>query len=446
MLPFRTKDRPKHARAEHRSPHRSVAMVLLVSVAAALGLPSTAAPEQPLPLAQERKLVDRLLAEEFRRLVGQNADPATPIDNRKHSYYAIAELGTPEAVEFLRRTYEQRKAAGKLYPENDSPDLVFMLWNIPTPESAALLLQMIRDGHRDLRLVKAYAAVAGDAALPELRRLPAEGKNDDIRVGARMELIRLGNETAVKDVLRRLAPPGPDEKDRQRVSDAIGCVIEARLVAAVPELRRLSDHFGPDDASHLHHRVVHTLLFLRDMRSIPRAIRLLEAAPPNAAEKWGLRPTVDVLREVTGQHLGNDAVAWRRWWEEQGKQDPNFTRPADWAAQPQVRAEAAAVEAAFLEWARTPAAGPIVPGPVVYVQEPTGKRPSTESVRYYREVELRLLRVPRIRIDGIEVERDRALVNFYGPSDRHGRGPSAELVKGKSGWTVRGYVKTTDAP
>jgi HEAT repeat protein len=411
-------------------------LLALALIAAVAG----SAAAEPIPLAQERRVVDRLLAGEYRRLVSEIEDPATPGDNRRSAYYRIAELGTPDAVDFLRRTYEQRKRAGTLYPggERDAPDLVFMLWNIPTPESAAVLLRMIRDGHRDLRLVTAYAAVAGEAALPELRLMVKNGRNEDIRVGARQELIRLGDEAAVEDLLRRLEPPAPNERDLERVETAVGNVVEARAAAAIPALRRLSDHFGPRDASRLHHRIVHALLFLRDRQSVPRAIALLEAAPPQAAQELGLRGTGGVLADMTGQRFGDDAAAWRRWWDETGKHAGNLAPPAP--------GETADVEAAFLAWAKSPAAGPVVPGPVVYVQDPSGKRVSTESVRYNRESELGLLGVPRIRIDEIRVEADRGRVNFYGPTDRHGRGRTAGLVKDARGWSVRGYVKNGDDP
>jgi len=100
MLPFQSEDDSNPSHSEYRPSHgpaATILVILLTWVAPALSAPSPAVPAQPLPLADERKLVDRLLAEEFRRLVAQNVDPATPIDNRKYSYGAIAELGTPDA-------------------------------------------------------------------------------------------------------------------------------------------------------------------------------------------------------------------------------------------------------------------------------------------------------------------------------------------------------------
>jgi len=91
----------------------------------------------------------------------------------------------------------------------------------------------------------------------------------------------------------------------------------------------------------------------------------------------------------------------------------------------------------------TPAGG-VVPGPAVYVQDHSGRCRSSETIRYYREAELRLLDVPRIQIDAVTVTDDVARVSFYGPSDFHGPGPTVELTRDQRGWTVKGYVNVPE--
>jgi hypothetical protein len=403
-----------------------------------------AARRAPPPLAEERARLDRMVSKEVRRGIAQIRHPGTSRDNRASLYYQVAEFGTSEAVEFLAETYEEEKRRGPHagYP-HDGPDLIMMLWGIPRPESADVLLRMLQDGRGDLRLIDAYTAVAGTESVPHLRRLLDKPPNETVRYGAWRALLHYKEPRAVADYLAELRPRGEDPTAVQYLCDLMDWAPGAKLTEAIPSLQALLRHKAPDGGRYLRHRIIPTLLRLGHWASVPDAIETLpeyaSAGNPAIASSGG---TPAALREVTGQDFGSDVGRWRRWWEEHGRHQAGTTsRSATPSAAALETTEA--VEQAFLLWAMSPA-GRVVPGPVVYAQDQGGQRRSTETIRYYREAELRLLDVPRIRIDGITIKGDTAEVSYYGPDDFHGPGPTAELVRGPHGWTVKGQFYRSD--
>jgi hypothetical protein len=221
----------------------------------------------------------------------------------------------------------------------------------------------------------------------------------------------------------------------QRLYDVIDWARAAELREAIPSLRRLAQHYQGRANSPIRRRIQDTLLRLKDWESVPGAIQLLEidaaslAAPAGASDDM-----VGSLNWLTGQRHDRDARRWRQWWEEKGQYQAGPQRPAPAAVERPPLHEVRLVEKAFLEWARSPDG--VVPGPVVYVLNSEGSRASDETIRYYRDVELRMLSVPRVRIDDLTIDGNHARVSFYGPGDFCGPGPTLELVKSDGQWAV----------
>jgi hypothetical protein len=428
----------------HDAPRRTRALLvgssLTACVVVCIASMRTASGRWPPPLADERTLLDRMTSAEVRRLIAEIRHPGTSEDSRAGLYQEVAGYGTPEVVRFLAETYEEQQRIGRGKYRREL-DLVIMLWGIRRPESADLLLRMLRDGNPDLRLVDAYTAVAGDEAVPQLRALLDNPPNETVRYDVWRAQLRCKEPRAVHDYLAQLRPAGQKPQDVQSLYDFVGWASAFDVAEAIPALRALAPHY-PAGGS-LRRRIVHTLLRLGDWASVPDAIELLAGKAAAPAPGAGSQDdTVAVLRAVTGEDLPTDVGRWRRWWEEQGRHQTKRKASSPVVATPP-REMIEAVEQAFLTWAATQ---PDLsePGPVVYVQVQGGWRRSTETIRYYREAELRLLDVPRIRIDGIKIDGDVARVSFYRPHDFHGPGPTAELKRNGRGWTVRGLVYESD--
>jgi hypothetical protein len=407
-----------------------------------------AAGREPLSLAAEHRRLDRMISNEVRRGIAQIRHPGTSRDNRRFLYGHVASFGTPEAVEFLAETYEEYKRHSRLGDlDREGPDLTFMLWRIPRPESADVLLRMLQDGVGDVRLIDAYTAVAGNESVPHLRRLLDKPPNETIRYGAWRALLHYKEPRAVADYLSQVRALGRTPEDLRRLSTLLTWAAEARMTEAIPTLETLARPDGV--AAHpLRSQIVRALLRLGHWASVPEAIELIanevarrgsavDAASQIASPEGSLTPSVDVLMEVTGEDFGTDFGRWRLWWNEQGRHQSHSAN----AATPPTPETTSAVERAFLTWAITPAGG-VVPGPVVYVQGDRAR--STETIRYYSDAELRLLGVPRIRIDGITIKGDTVRVSYYGPDDFHGPGPTAELTRGAHGWTVKGKAYVSE--
>jgi hypothetical protein len=385
----------------------------------------TASTAGPPTLWAERKELAEMRTAEFRRLSAVLGTSGTQTDNGV-VFRQIAELGTPAAVRFLSDAYERGKRSGRQYP--DGPDLLFLLWQIRTEESAAVLLRMIKDGQHDARLVRAYAEAAGPGCVPELRRIREYG-SVTARGGAQLELLRSGDEPLVREYLERLSP---DQLrlagGRGRVQSALTTVCDAGLVRAAPTLRRLAEHLSENPRDLLYVRTVHALLYLGDSAGVPLAIRVLEVTRPGERLEPGGSSIAESLRYHTDQTLGDDATAWWAWWERGGKDAPLYTGEHCIRAGPAVRWAAIA-------WARSTASGPMFPGPAVYVHGDF--RRSTEAIRFLAEHEATLL---GIQLNSVVVDKCngvRATVTVTTAADRAFQiGTPLELTKGQSVWSV----------
>jgi hypothetical protein len=399
----------------------------------------TPAPPQHEPFGVERRRIDRMAAKEFRRAVAAAEHPGTPPGNRAAHYQRVAGFATPEAVECLRRAYEEGKRTGRLYPAGEprGPDLVALLWGIQRSESAALLLRMIDEGHHDLRLVEAYNAVAGAEALPQLRRLAAANPELAVRISARTALLRRRHGPTVREFLEELCSLDP-AAHAQDVFNELHRVQETRLVEAIPAVREMAAEFQARGLPGLEHRALVVLMSLGDRQSVPAAIVLL-GSPETYRSSQRATELEEAMQRCTGQRFAGDAERWRRWWKTAGKHAP----PPPAGPEPDApSAEVGAIERAFLEWYR----GDGRAGPMTYVEGRPRNPDSTETIRYYTADELRLLGKPAIRFQRLLIRGNRAWLIFVHDSWMCGTGTPIELGKDAGVWKVLGQAKWDENP
>jgi ParB family chromosome partitioning protein len=113
-----------------------------------------------------------------------------------------------------------------------------------TPQAQALLVQVLRDPEKEVRL-KALETLVGEDAQDALREA-LKNPHDDVRVRAAAALARQGAKKALAPLLTLATQPEPQEKERQTdwqnvVSAALGGLAELADPAAQPQLYPLLD-------------------------------------------------------------------------------------------------------------------------------------------------------------------------------------------------------------
>ncbi|HUD70761.1 MAG TPA: hypothetical protein VMQ62_02265 [Dongiaceae bacterium] len=405
----------------------AIRAALLTFILGFLSAPLPAAPAPDLP--KEEALLARLKEDRYEALAGQLREAAG--EQRMGVLLQLASLGTERAIDLVDRNIDSVA---------DRPTLLNAVASEGHREAGPLLLRAVRTWGPDAgHPIERLHFVLGPEVADELRRTAGATTSDAVRRAVRAELIRLGDGRAIADLRRDLAAAKlASRDDAQSAIDILSVASECFEVAGVVgALFRRVDPGRSDVHRQLTQYAAGVALWLGDRDSVGRVVELLGSPSPAALKYPGLHSLEEILTRNTHQVFATTGE-WKAWWESTGRRTPLFTvhvPPAD---------EAAIINAA-VAWGRTPAAGPLISGPIVYLQDDAKYRRGREQVqagldagiRPYTGGELTLLEKRPFAVFEIESNGETAFATLGDGSNRSNwRLARLELAKREGAWRV----------
>jgi HEAT repeat protein len=261
--------------------------------------------------------------EEFERVVLLKSEPlpASPPRLSEHIIEELASLSPQKQAEMLvQRTVNHYEGAIELLAERvDGWRGQLQL----TPEFNGLLMTAINSN--DLRVRAAALEVFLAAYNVEKTEIAANKlmnriqDEPDARPWALWMLGALGNRGMEPErVFTTLLDYVKDPSEETRVWAIEGLA----LLGSENTIRPLLDTFRSDPSMRVRERAACSLaqsgMLTKDLRmtAVPEMISMAEDPSVDAATRnW----VYQALRDITGASVQNDSVAWRRWWDENGR-------------------------------------------------------------------------------------------------------------------------------
>ncbi len=365
-------------------------------------------PRPPSPVGEQRRL-RHLRAERFRACKALVLDRTADDGPRLIVFGKIGGLlDQPGALALVQQVYDEPFGGNRKTSKwRLRLPIIEMLGAWGGPDAVPLLLRATRDKSPDLRwrALTALAAVSGKGAIPRLQQMRLDPEST-VALRARLELVKLGDKAATDDVLRGLKPAALGPEEREHAQLAMSQASEANLQAAVPLLVALCGRLDwrRDEALlDAWMSAVATLSSLAPRKAVPLFIEGL-GLTPEQLEGASFDP-LRALKRDTGKDFGRDRAKWAEWWARDGHK-VRFPHPL---RDEKVRAAAAR---RVLEWATSKESGPLLGGPVLYLDEnglPAGAAP--KGARTYSSYDLLLLEVDFLSLERFVQQGDRVFVH-----------------------------------
>jgi HEAT repeat protein len=254
---------------------------------------------------------------------------------------ALGATGRPEASAPLMAALQDESPSVRR-------EAVGALGALGCSDAVPALVGMLQDPERYVRMAVpgALGMIGGERAVEQLAGVLGDGqKEKGLRERAAVVLGEAGDRRAVQALLRALVDPEATVRARSvfalgetadpcAVEPLLGCLGDADWLVRVGAARALGRLESESAVGPL------ATLLAADGRAPVR--RAAAKALGDIGGKAAVEPLIEALndadgavrrrarlslRVLTGQHHGQDAAAWLRWWEEGGRSDYDEGRP-----------------------------------------------------------------------------------------------------------------------